>query len=439
MQVLRAQGPCRLLQAQVVEDVVVAAVVVVAHRGVQLALGVEHIDDVAGTHLVADLGGFQRALVGDDRLLARLHLFDVGVHRAVQVTGVLHHLATQAFALLFGLCEARIGFANLRTGQAATVDRNVQLQADAGLLHVTTVMHVRLQLRVGETEIVVVTLLVFRHGIKGRRMAGLALAYGLFGGRHGVVGRQQVEVLPPGGLDPGLGVVGGRHLHRQGVDHALDRAVLAVGQGDQGFEGILHLALGDDPVGPGSVVAGLRLQHVGLVRKADVEAFVGLVQLALEGRFFSFGRGQVVLGAKHGEVVLGSLQDQVLLGGRQFQRGLFVDGLGGLQLEPAVGTEDWLRQGGAPGVAAAVGGDRRLVELGPGVHHLGTGREVGEQAGAGLGHHFAAGAIVGTGGGQVGVVVDRFLVDADQVGLHRRGRIHCPGHSVGRTRHGNCQ
>jgi hypothetical protein len=80
------------------------------------------------------------------------------------------------------------------------------------------------------------------------------------------------------------------------VDHTLDRAVLAVGQGDQGLEGILHLALGDDPVGPGGIVAGLGLQHVGLVGQADVETFVGLVQLALEGCFFSFGRRQVVLG-----------------------------------------------------------------------------------------------------------------------------------------------
>lgn len=56
--------------------------------------------------------------------------------------------------------------------------------------------------------------------------------------------------------------------------------------------------------------------------------------------------------------------------------------------------------------------------------------------GAGLWHHFAAGAVIGAGGGQVGVVVHRFLVDADQVGLHCRGHVRCPDHSVGRTRHG---
>lgn len=86
----------------------------------------------------------------------------------------------------------------------------------------------------------------------------------------------QFEVLAAGGFHLGLGVVGRRHLHRQRVDHALDRAVLAVGQGDEGLEGILHLALGDDPVGPCGIVAGQGLQHVGLVGQADVKPFVGL-------------------------------------------------------------------------------------------------------------------------------------------------------------------
>jgi hypothetical protein len=58
------------------------------------------------------------ALVGDDRLLARLYLFHVGVHRAVQVAGVFHHLAAQAFALLLALAQALVGLAHLRAGQA---------------------------------------------------------------------------------------------------------------------------------------------------------------------------------------------------------------------------------------------------------------------------------------------------------------------------------
>ncbi len=357
----------------------------------------------------------------------------------MQVAGVLHHLAAQALALLFALAQALVSLAYLRAGQAAAVDRDVQLQADTGLLDVAAVANVLLGSRVGKAEAVVVTLLVFGHCIQGGCMAGLALAQGFFGGRHRIVGGQQVEVLAPGRFHPGLGIVRRRYLHWQAMHHTLDRAVLSVGQRYQRFEGILYLAIGDDPVGPGSVVAGLRLQHVGLVRQADIEAFVGLVELALERGFLRLGRGQVVLGAQHGKVALGRLQDEVLLSGRQLQGGLFVDRLGGLQLEPAVGAENGLRQGCTPGVAAAVGGNRRLVQLGAGIHHLGPGRQVRQQAGAGLRYHLTACAVVGACCCQVGVVVDRFLVHADQVGLDRLGRVRCPGHSVGRTRHGYCQ
>ncbi len=220
------------------------------------------------------------------------------------------------------------------------------------------------------------------------------------------------------------------------MDHTLDRAVFAVGQGDQGLERVLYLALGDDPVGPGGIVAGLGLQHVGLVGKADVETFVGLVQLALEGRFLGLGSRQVVLGAQYREVILRGLQDQVLLGSRQLQGCLFVHRFGGLQLEPAIRAEDRLREGRAPGIAAAVGGSRRLVDLGAGIEHLGTSREVWQQAGTGLRHDFFLSAIIGTGGCKIGVVVDRFLINTDQVGFYRSRQIRCPGHSVGRTRHG---
>ena len=96
-------------------------------------------------------------------------------------------------------------------------------------------------------------------------MAGLALPKGFFGGSYRVIAGEQVEVLAPGGFDPGLGVVRRRRQHRQRVDDALDRVVLAVGQGDQRFERVVHLALGQDAIGPGGVVAGLGLQHIGLV------------------------------------------------------------------------------------------------------------------------------------------------------------------------------
>ncbi|MNE25595.1 hypothetical protein D3C80_1189280 [compost metagenome] len=180
------------------------------------------------------------------------------------------------------------------------------MQADAGLLDIAAVI-LPGEVGVGEAQAVVVAFLEARYRVHGRRVSSLALAQGFFGGAHRVVGGEQVEVLLAGGLDPGLGVVRCRQLHRQGVDDALDRVVVAVGQGDQRLEGVVDLALGNDAVGPGGVVAGLGLQHVGLVREANVKALVGLVELALERRFFGLGRGQGVLGTQHGEIIFGAL------------------------------------------------------------------------------------------------------------------------------------
>ncbi|MCY1518056.1 hypothetical protein D9M68_527620 [compost metagenome] len=336
----------------------------------------------------------------------------------MQVASVLHDLPAQALALLLGLVQPRVGFAHLRAGQPAAVDRDVQLQADAALLDVAAVLRAAgIGRGIGEAEAVVVALLELGDGVEGRRVAGLALAQGFLGGVDCVVAGQQVEVLPRGGVDPGLGVVGRRRQHRQAVLDAFHRAVVAVGQGGQGLEGVVHLALGDDPVGACGVVAGLGFEHVGLVGEADVEALVGLVELALERRFLGLGRGQVVLGAQHGEVVFGGLQDQVLLGRGELQGGLLGGGFGGLQLEPAVGAEDRLAQGRLVGDAAAREGLGGLVQLGTGVVGRGAAVDLWQQPGTGLGYDLAHRVIVGAGGGEVGVVVDGVLVDGHEVRL----------------------
>ena len=290
------------------------------------------------------------------------------------------------------------------------------MQRQCALLDVATVRGAE-GIRVGEAQRIVVAFFVFRHGIEGRRVAGLALLEGFFGSADRVVAGQQIQVLAGCGVDPGLGVIRRRRQDRQGVDDALNRVVLTVGQGDQGFERIIDLALGQNPVGSRGVITGLGLQHVGLVRQAHVEALIGLVELALERRFFCLGRGQVVLAAQHVEIVFGTLQDQVLLGRRELQGGLFVDVFGCLELEPAVSAEQWLGQGRLIGMSAAVGRRRRLVELGAHVGHFGAAGDIRQQPGTGLGHDFFLCAVLGAGGGQVGVVVHGFLVDADQVGL----------------------
>ncbi|MNF62776.1 hypothetical protein D3C84_444610 [compost metagenome] len=336
----------------------------------------------------------------------------------MEVAGVLHHGAAQALAQLLGLVQALVGLAHLGAGQAAAVDRDIQLQADAALLHVAAERRLAGRgVDVAEAEAVVVAFLVAGHRVQGRRMAGLALAQGFLGRIDRMVAGLQVEVLLGGGVDPGLGVIRRRDHDRQGVENAFERCVLAVGQGDQGLKGVIHVALGDYPVGAGGVVAGLGFEYVGLVREADVESFVGLVELTLEGRFFGLGGRQVVLGAQYGEVGFGGLQDQVLLGRGELQGGLLGGGLGGLQLEPAVGAEDRLAQGRLVGDAAAREGVGGLVQLGTGVVARGAAVDLGQQPGTSLGYDLAHRVIVGAGGGEVGVVVDGVLVDGHEVRL----------------------
>ena len=264
-------------------------------------------------------------------------------------------------------------------------------------------------------------------------MAGLVLAQGFLGRIDRVVAGLQVEVLLGSGVDPGLGVVRRRLQHRQAVQNAFDGGVLAVGQGDQGLERVIHGALGENAVGAGGVVTGLGFEHVGLVRQAHVETLVGLVQLALERRFLGLGRGQGVLGAQYGEVGFGALQNQVLLGGRELQGVLLIGGLGCLELVPAVGTEQRLAQIGAIGQAAARAVDVTVagVHLGIGIHAVGAGRQIRQQTGPGLRHHFLDRRVVGTCGGEVGVVLHRFVVDGDQIGLACQGGFFGPGHSCG--------
>src|SRR5690606_24296959 len=126
----------------------------------------------------------------------------------------------------------------------------------------------------------------------------------------------------------------------------------------------------------------------------------------------------------------GAVEDQLLFGNRQFQRGLLADGFSGLQLEPAVGAEDRLAQGGLVQRAAARAGHGAGVgvDLAAAVGNAGGQGNVRQQAGAGLGHHFTASFDVRDGGRDVGTVHRRQLVYGHQVrtrgggGLLRQGR-----------------
>ncbi|MND79681.1 hypothetical protein D3C80_714280 [compost metagenome] len=189
-------------------------------------------------------------------MLARLYLLDIGVHRAVQVAGVFHDAAAQGFALLFGLVQLCIGLTHLGVDQATAVDRDVQLQAHGRLLDVAAVGLAQGN-RIAEAQRIVVAFLVLGDRVKRWQVPGPALLDGLLGGADGIVAGQQIEVLPARGFDPGLGVVRYWRQDRQVMPDAPDRVVLTVGQGNQCFKGVVHLALRNDAVGASGVVAGL--------------------------------------------------------------------------------------------------------------------------------------------------------------------------------------
>ena len=326
---------------------------------------------------------------------------------------------------MLSLPQALVSLAHLRAGQATAVQRDVQLQTDGTLRNVAT-EGTPSRRTVGKAQAVVVALLITGHGIQGRRMAGLALPQVLFGSRHCIQTGLQVEVLRRRRIDPGLGIVRRWRQHWQAVHDPFDRHVIAVGQGHQRFEGIIHRALGEQAVGARGIETGLRFEHVGLVGQTDVETFIGLIQLTLECSLFGPGRGQVVLRTQHAEVGFGTLQDQVLLGRRQLQCGLLTGRFGGLQLEPAISAEQRLTEIGLVDQTTARTGGARRVDFRTCIAIVGPGRQVGQQTGTRLRHDFATRLVIGTRGGDIGVVISSLPVNADQIDSRMGGRQLSP-------------
>ncbi len=96
-----------------------------------------------------------------------------------------------------------------------------------------------------------------------------------------------------------------------------------------------------------------------------------------------------------------------------------------MQLEPAVGAEQRLAEHGLVGRATA----REVAVAQAGVHvrfgiaELGAGAQVRQEAGACLRNDFLGGTELRAGRGEIGIVVDRLLVDADQVRPAGQGRL----------------
>ena len=101
-----------MLQAQVVQNIVIAGVVVITHGRIQLALGIQHINNGTGAYFITNLRCLDRTLAGNDALLARSYLLDISIDRPVQVARILYRLATQAFFAVLGIFQLMAALAH---------------------------------------------------------------------------------------------------------------------------------------------------------------------------------------------------------------------------------------------------------------------------------------------------------------------------------------
>jgi len=180
------------------------------------------------------------------------------------------------------------------------------------------------------------------------------------------------------------------------------------------------------------------LLHVGDRDQADLEALLGLLELAAERLQRRFGRGQRVLGREHVEVALRRAHHQVLLRCAVIGLGQRDLGVGAPQRLPLVPAEDGLRQPrrvipvlvGIRLVAVADRNDlaRRRVDLREIGFAIGFGRvglavqgNLREQQRARLGLGFERRQPAGLGLADQRIALDRGLVDVEQVlGLGER-------------------
>ena len=174
--------------------------------------------------------------------------------------------------------------------------------------------------------------------------------------------RDQVEVLLERDVDPAGLVLRVRALERH-VAAGLGEAVVLL-TGDL-LELVLRVgerALGGDHRRGRRVARGLRLLHVGNGDQADLEALVGLVELARDGLERGLVGHQVVIGRQHREVGGGHAQDQVLFGRLVVDLGLRHLRVRGLDVHPVGPGQQVRAQVHRPGLGGRV---ERLLLL----HH----------------------------------------------------------------------
>ena len=157
-------------------------------------------------------------------------------------------------------------------------------------------------------------------------------------------GGDYVQVLGLGLADPALPVARVGLVQRHVVGRLHQSGVVLAGDLAQELVRGRQRALGQDHAGGGIVVGGARLLHVGDCDQSDLEAFLGLLELAGYRLQRSERRGQRVLGRQHVEIAARDADQQVLLGRAIAGLGQRDFGVRALQRLPLVPVENRLGQ-----------------------------------------------------------------------------------------------
>ena len=100
LKVLDFQTACRLLEAQVVHQVVVACLVVQRDRTIQRELRIKNIDNRSGAYFKARLSCFECRSARRNGLVKRFDTTFFGDHTKIRVAGLAFSLASDSLQLL---------------------------------------------------------------------------------------------------------------------------------------------------------------------------------------------------------------------------------------------------------------------------------------------------------------------------------------------------
>ncbi len=303
--ILRFQNTGSLFQAQDIEDVVVTGFGELLLGLVQLASGVQHVDDGTGTHFVAGFGRLQGAVGGDHRLAVGAHRADAGVHVVVGGAHCALHRAEVLLQQFAGSHVVVLSLFHLGAGGATAVDWQLEGQTDIGLIVIAAALNT-IQLVIGIAGLQSGT------QIQRRLMAGFGQIDLLLGNVLADAGTVQLQVLVQRQLQPLVGTEGGLlRAETIGVQH-VQIAVIDTGQLAQGLVAVVQRVFCIDLVSQRLVTGGFCFMDVGDGGQAHFETLLGLLQLTLYRNLVGTDELQGIHRLEHIKVGFGGAHHQVL-------------------------------------------------------------------------------------------------------------------------------